>query len=167
MKLCVSCKGCRRECPTGVDMAKMKIEVLAAANKRRGLSLRDRLVAYMPRYAPYAARLAPLMNLRNGVPVLAALMERATGFSAKRPLPRWRRDHFRANVGIPPTPNPSPQGGGKFGRSLPPRGGGTGGGESRPLSSATSPCSPIPSTPTSNRKTCMPRSPCSRASAIA
>ena len=52
MKLCVSCKGCRRECPTGVDMAKMKIEVLAAANKRRGLSLRDRLVAYLPRYAP-------------------------------------------------------------------------------------------------------------------
>ncbi len=69
MKLCVSCKGCRRECPTGVDMAKMKIEVLAAANKRRGLSLRDRLVAYLPRYAPYAARLAPLMNARNAVPV--------------------------------------------------------------------------------------------------
>ena len=68
MKLCVSCKGCRRECPTGVDMAKMKIEVLAAANKRRGLSLRDRLVAYLPRYAPYAARLAPLMNARNAVP---------------------------------------------------------------------------------------------------
>jgi len=94
MKLCVSCKGCRRECPTGVDMAKMKIEVLAAANKRRGLSLRDRLIAYMPRYAPYAARLAPLMNARNGVPMLASLMERATGFSAKRPLPRWRRDYF-------------------------------------------------------------------------
>ena len=54
MKLCVSCKACRRECPTGVDMARMKIEVLAAANARRGLSLRDRLVAYLPRYAPYA-----------------------------------------------------------------------------------------------------------------
>ena len=98
MQLCVSCKGCRRECPTGVDMAKMKIEVLAAANKRRGLSLRDRLVAYMPRYAPFAARLAPLMNARNGVPMLAALMERATGLSAKRPLPRWRRDYFRAHA---------------------------------------------------------------------
>jgi FAD/FMN-containing dehydrogenase/Fe-S oxidoreductase len=126
MQLCVSCKGCRRECPTGVDMAKMKIEVLAAANKRHGLSLRDRLVAYMPRYAPVAARLAPLMNARNGVPMLAALMERATGFSAKRPLPRWRRDYFWANVGLHPTPNPSPQGGGESERSLPPRGGGTG-----------------------------------------
>ncbi|KAB2936791.1 FAD-linked oxidase C-terminal domain-containing protein, partial [Hyphomicrobium sp.] len=68
MKLCVSCKGCRRECPTGIDMAKMKIEVLAAAIKRRGLSLRDRLVAYLPHYAPYAARLAPLLNARNWLP---------------------------------------------------------------------------------------------------
>ena len=93
MKLCVSCKGCRRECPTGVDMAKMKIEVLAAANARRGLSLRDRLVAYLPRYAPYAARLAPLMNARDAIPGLARLTERLTGLSAKRALrwPRWRR----------------------------------------------------------------------------
>jgi FAD/FMN-containing dehydrogenase/Fe-S oxidoreductase len=94
MKLCVSCKGCRRECPTGVDMAKMKIEVLAAANKRRGLSLRDRLIAYLPRYAPYASRLAPLMNARDVIPGIAALTERLTGLSAKRHLPRWRRDVF-------------------------------------------------------------------------
>ncbi len=94
MKLCVSCKGCRRECPTGVDMAKMKIEVLAAANKRRGLSLRDRLIAYLPRYAPYAAKLAPLMNLRDAVPGIASLTQRMTGLSAQRKLPRWRRDVF-------------------------------------------------------------------------
>jgi Fe-S oxidoreductase len=94
MKLCVSCKACRRECPTGVDMAKMKIEVLAAANRRRGLSLHDRLVAYLPRYAPYAARFAPLMNARDWVPGLARLTEPLTGMSAKRALPRWRRDTF-------------------------------------------------------------------------
>jgi Fe-S oxidoreductase len=103
MKLCVSCKGCRRECPTGVDMAKMKIEVMAAANKRRGLSLRDRLIAYLPRYAPYASRFAPLMNVRDSIPGAAWLTERLTGLSAKRPLPRWRRDVFRA----PPSPSPS------------------------------------------------------------
>jgi Fe-S oxidoreductase len=97
MKLCVSCKGCRRECPTGVDMAKMKIEVLAAANKRRGLSLRDRLVAYLPRYAPYAAKFAPLMNLRDSVPGIASLTEGMTGLSAQRRLPRWRRDVFDAS----------------------------------------------------------------------
>ncbi len=83
MQLCVSCKACRRECPTGVDMAKMKIEVLAAANQRRGLSLRDRLVAYLPRYAPYAQRVAPLMNARDAIPGAAWLMERLAGLSAK------------------------------------------------------------------------------------
>jgi Fe-S oxidoreductase len=90
MKLCVSCKGCRRECPTGVDMAKMKIEVLAARNKRTPLSLHDRLVAYLPRYAPYAARLAPLMNARNWLPGIAGLTEGVTGMSARRKLPEWR-----------------------------------------------------------------------------
>jgi Fe-S oxidoreductase len=94
LQLCVSCKGCRRECPTGVDMAKMKIEVLAAANRRRGLSLRDRLVAYLPRYAPYAARLAALMNARNTLPGIARLTQHPTGMSARRQLPTWRRDVF-------------------------------------------------------------------------
>ncbi len=115
MQLCVSCKGCRRECPTGVDMARMKIEVLAASVARRGLSLHDRLVAYLPRYAPYAARMASLMNARDMVPGLAQLSERLAGFSAKRRLPRWRSDVFDAR-GIPRTPSPSPQGGGESGR---------------------------------------------------
>ena len=56
LKLCVSCKACRRECPTGVDMARMKIEVQAARAAKHGLSLHDRLVGWLPRYAPYAAR---------------------------------------------------------------------------------------------------------------
>src|SRR5258705_13264363 len=75
MQLCVSCKGCRRECPTGVDMAKMKIEVLPAAARRRGLSLRDRLIAYLPRYAPHASRFAFLMNARDTIPGAAAISE--------------------------------------------------------------------------------------------
>ena len=94
LKLCVSCKACRRECPTGVDMAKMKIEALAAAHRRRGLSLRDRLIAYLPHFAPYAARIAPLMNARNFLPGAGLLIERITGLSAQRPLPHWRRDIF-------------------------------------------------------------------------
>src|SRR5262249_53115469 len=95
LKLCVSCKGCRRECPTGVDMARMKIEVLAARAKRDGLSLHDRLVGWLPRYAPYAARAPARANLRDRVPGAAFLSEKIAGFSARRSLPRWRRDWFR------------------------------------------------------------------------
>lgn len=94
MQLCVSCKACKRECPTGVDMARMKIEVLAARAAMRGYSLRDRLIAGLPRYAPLAARFAPLLNLRNRVGALRWLSEKVAGFSARRDLPVWRRDRF-------------------------------------------------------------------------
>jgi Fe-S oxidoreductase len=91
LKLCVSCKACRRECPTGVDMARMKIEVLAARAARGVLSGRDRFVGYLPRYAPIVSRLPWLLNLRDRIPGLAWLSERVAGFSARRSLPRWRR----------------------------------------------------------------------------
>jgi Fe-S oxidoreductase len=90
LKLCVSCKACRRECPTGVDMARMKIEVLAARAARGILSAQDRLVGYLPRYAPFASRLPWLLNLRDRMPGLPWLSERLAGFSARRSLPRWR-----------------------------------------------------------------------------
>ena len=102
LKLCVSCKACRRECPTGVDMARMKIEVLRARAEKFGLSLHDRLVGYLPRYAPYAARLSWLLNLRDVVPGAAKLSEAVAGFSARRSLPKWRSDYFRDEDILPP-----------------------------------------------------------------
>jgi FAD/FMN-containing dehydrogenase/Fe-S oxidoreductase len=95
LKLCVSCKACRHECPTGVDMAKMKIEVLAARAAKHGLLLRDRLVGYLPRYAGLASRFAPLANWRNRSPLLRRLFEKFAGISAMRALPAFRRDVFR------------------------------------------------------------------------
>jgi FAD/FMN-containing dehydrogenase/Fe-S oxidoreductase len=96
LKLCVSCKACRHECPTGVDMAKMKIEVLAARAAKHGLSLRDRLVGYLPHYAGLASRLAPLANWRNNSPLLRKVFEKFAGISAQRALPEWRRDVFKS-----------------------------------------------------------------------
>ncbi|MFQ6023060.1 MAG: FAD-binding and (Fe-S)-binding domain-containing protein [Acidiferrobacterales bacterium] len=97
MALCVSCKGCKRECPTGVDMARMKIEFLYHYRKRHGLRLRDRMIAYLPRYALRAARWGALLNLRDRLPGLPTLSERLLGLSARRTLPRWRPDYFKSS----------------------------------------------------------------------
>ncbi|HWP13694.1 MAG TPA: FAD-linked oxidase C-terminal domain-containing protein, partial [Ramlibacter sp.] len=94
MELCVSCKGCRRDCPTGVDMARMKVEFLHHYKREHGYTLKDRIVARLPDYAHRASRFAGLLNLRNRSPLLAALGEKLLGFSAKRTLPAWRPDHF-------------------------------------------------------------------------
>jgi len=95
MALCISCKGCKRECPTGVDMARMKLEFLHQYRRAHPLSLRDRLVAYLPRYARLASRAGPFLNLRDRIPGIAGLSERIAGFSAQRPLPRWHPRPYR------------------------------------------------------------------------
>jgi FAD/FMN-containing dehydrogenase/Fe-S oxidoreductase len=102
MELCVSCKGCKRECPTGVDMAKMKVEFLHHYKKKHGLTLRDRAIAYLPRYAPYAARFARLLNLRNRIPALAAVGEKVLGLSARRSLPEWASEYYRGSTDTGP-----------------------------------------------------------------
>jgi Fe-S oxidoreductase len=90
LDLCVSCKGCKRDCPTGVDMAKMKIEARAAWAERHGTTLRERLVAYMPRYAGIASRLGGLLSALEHTPVIGAMTKRALGFATERSLPRFK-----------------------------------------------------------------------------
>ena len=104
MKLCVSCKACRRECPTSVDMSAMKLEVMALNARQNSLSIHEKLIAFLPDYAPVAASLNKLLNLRNSSKFLAKLGEKLTGFSAKRDLPLWRKDWYRDSE-IPADPS--------------------------------------------------------------
>lgn len=94
MALCVGCKGCKRECPTGVDMARMKTEFLHHYYQRHRRPLGKRLVADLPRYAAAARRLSPLLALRNRSRLLARLGEYVLGISAKRSLPVWSARPF-------------------------------------------------------------------------
>jgi Fe-S oxidoreductase len=104
LDLCVSCKGCKRDCPTGVDMAKMKIEARHAWARRHGTTLRERMVAFMPRYAPLASRMPRLFALADSIPGVSALVKRALGFAAQRPLPRFRTS-FLSGVKSAPAPS--------------------------------------------------------------
>ncbi|TMQ03397.1 MAG: FAD-binding protein [Deltaproteobacteria bacterium] len=115
MELCVGCKACRRECPTGVDMSRMKIEFLHHWNRRHGISAKAAVTAYLPRYAPIARRLAPLVNARNRVRALAVLGEKLFGMSRHRSLPAWRSDIYTApsSASLSPAPAPAPAAAGR------------------------------------------------------
>ena len=95
LKLCVSCKACRRECPTGVDMARMKIEVQAARAAKFELSLHDKLVGFLPHYAPFASNWHHFFNMRDRSALLRKATQLVAGFSASRSLPKWRKDTYR------------------------------------------------------------------------
>ena len=89
LDLCVSCKACRRECPTGVDMAKMKIEFLAHYRAKHGTPLGDRVVAALPRLAHRVGPLRALANLPQRIPGSRSCSSAPPASPRKRPLPRW------------------------------------------------------------------------------
>lgn len=88
MDLCVSCKGCKKECPSAVDMTLIKTEYLAQKNARLGVSRRVALFAGLPTWLHRWRRsLSLLVRLRNASPLLAGLAERWLGIAANRPIP--------------------------------------------------------------------------------
>jgi len=98
LDLCVSCKGCKRDCPTGVDMAKIKIEARAAWTARNGLRMRDRLVAFLPRYAPYASRVPSLFGSVERLPRFAGWLKTRLGLAPQRSFPRFLKSFLSTAV---------------------------------------------------------------------
>ena len=95
LDLCVGCKGCQSDCPTGVDMAKLKAEVKHQYREREGASARDRLFRDVDRLSSLGSRLAPLSNLVPKVPGMRTVLERTLGIARERSLPTFRRETFR------------------------------------------------------------------------
>jgi Fe-S oxidoreductase len=94
MDLCLECKGCKAECPSNVDMAKMKYEFLHHYHTANGLPLRNRLFGHIARLSWLGSRLAPLSNWIARSWPNRMLMERLFGIDRRRPLPRFARESF-------------------------------------------------------------------------
>ncbi|WP_420640951.1 FAD-binding and (Fe-S)-binding domain-containing protein [Candidatus Leptofilum sp.] len=95
MALCVSCKACKAECPSSVDMAKIKTEFLAQYHDAHGTPLRDKLFASItPLSRLGSGSMAPLANWTLGNGLIRQGLERTLGISAKRSLPKFARQSF-------------------------------------------------------------------------
>ncbi|WP_096393394.1 FAD-binding and (Fe-S)-binding domain-containing protein [Halorubrum trapanicum] len=107
MDLCVGCKGCKVDCPSGVDMAKLKAEVEHAHHEEHGIDLRTRLLGRFESLAPLASKFAPLSNLPNKIPGSGLLAEKALGIARERDLPTFRSETLvdwfeaRGGAGVP------------------------------------------------------------------
>ena len=96
MDLCIGCKGCANDCPSEVDMAKLKAEITHEHHQRHGASVRDRLFANIDRLSALGSRFAPVSNLASELPGARTLLEKTVGIAADRSLPTFRDESFEA-----------------------------------------------------------------------
>lgn len=88
LDLCLSCKGCKSECPSSVDMAKIKAEFLQHYYDENGIPLRARLVAYITRINKIASIFPQLFNFFVGHEFTSGLIKKSIGFAKERSIPR-------------------------------------------------------------------------------
>jgi len=107
LDLCIGCKGCARDCPSGVDLAKLKAEVTHEHHRRHGVSLRDRLFANVGTVSAVGSALAPLSNWVQRLPGTGWLAEKTLGIARERNVPEFRSETFvdwfeRREAGLDP-----------------------------------------------------------------
>ena len=95
LDLCLSCKACKSECPSNVDMAKLKSEFLQGYYDKHGLKLADRLIAASAKAAKFnSGLLAPLVNAVQRTFIFRKVLEWVAGIDARRKLPSYTREPF-------------------------------------------------------------------------
>jgi Fe-S oxidoreductase len=110
MDLCLECKGCKAECPSNVDMAKLKYEFLHHYYKANGLPLRNRLFGRIERLNRLASRLPTIANWMTSVPFNRWLIEKVLGIDRRRPLPALAEQTFTDWFGERPVRTAAPRG---------------------------------------------------------
>ena len=92
LDLCLECKACKAECPSNVDMAKLKYEVLSHYYKANGLPLRNRLFGRIEGINRWGVRLAPVSNLLLNSRIHRWLLDLFMGIDRRRPLPLFANE---------------------------------------------------------------------------
>ena len=105
LDLCLECKACKSECPTSVDMARLKSEFLHQHHRKHGISLKEQLLARVEQVGLWGSRLAPVSNWLAALRPTAALNERFLGLDRRRPLPHFSRRTFVDSWQPRPRPN--------------------------------------------------------------
>ncbi len=92
LELCLACKGCRHDCPTGIDMAAYKSRVLYEKNKGRLRPVSHYAMGWLPRWGRLATklRLGRVANLALQTPGVVHLIRAVVGIDQRRPMPRFR-----------------------------------------------------------------------------
>ncbi|MFB6069428.1 MAG: FAD-binding and (Fe-S)-binding domain-containing protein [Halanaeroarchaeum sp.] len=98
LDLCLGCKGCKADCPTGVDLAKLKVEVKHERHQREGVSLRDRVFGHVDSVSRLGSLAAPVSNWVSESDLARSLLERTVGIASERSLPTFTREPFRSRV---------------------------------------------------------------------
>jgi FAD/FMN-containing dehydrogenase/Fe-S oxidoreductase len=92
LDLCIGCKGCAKDCPSEVDLAKLKAEITHEHHQRHGAGLRDKLFANIDALNALGSALAPLSNWAAKLPGSRTLMEKTIGIARERSLPTFHRE---------------------------------------------------------------------------